>query len=178
MKKITALLLLTLIATFIFGCGKDNDTIDRLEKCIDRTLKRCDEYEEQVAELKTKNYELMATIDALNAQISKQESDNAQSSTSSNSAETSNTNTINYIVDYSQSNSYLAVKFWIDGKKYFDSNTTWYSDYHCSTKVTNTVTIISPIIDKLEISNGYTVYSCMSSNGLVYSSSRPFLKEQ
>lgn len=70
--------------------------------------------------------------------------------------------------------SYLAVKFWSDGNTY-SCKTTWYSDIACTKKIANDVVITSPIVDAIEQSNGYTAYCCMSTTGLVYSSSRPYL---
>lgn len=70
--------------------------------------------------------------------------------------------------------SYLSVKFWSDGNTY-SCKTTWYSDIACTKKIANDVVITSPIVDAIEQSNGYTAYCCMSTTGLVYSSSRPYL---
>lgn len=75
----------------------------------------------------------------------------------------------------SASNSYLSVKFWYDGNTYTSSKTTWYSDIACTKKITNDVILTSPIVDSIEQSNGYTAYCCMSTTGLVYCSSRPYL---
>lgn len=72
------------------------------------------------------------------------------------------------------STSYLSVKFWSDGNTY-SCKTTWYSDIACTKKIANDVVITSPIVDAIEQSNGYTAYCCMSTTGLVYSSSRPYL---
>lgn len=72
------------------------------------------------------------------------------------------------------STSYLSVKFWYDGNTY-SSKATWYSDIACTKKIANDVVITSPIVDAIEQSNGYTAYCCMSTTGLVYSSSRPYL---
>lgn len=72
------------------------------------------------------------------------------------------------------STSYLSVKFWSDSNTY-SCKTTWYSDIACTKKITNDVVITSPIVDAIEQSNGYTAYCCMSTTGLVYSSSRPYL---
>ena len=72
------------------------------------------------------------------------------------------------------STSYLSVKFWSDSNTY-SCKTTWYSDIACTKKIANDVVITSPIVDAIEQSNGYTAYCCMSTTGLVYSSSRPYL---
>lgn len=74
--------------------------------------------------------------------------------------------------------SYVAIKFWSDGKTYYTKRTVWYSDSYCSNKLANQdIVIISPTIDRFEASNGYTVYCCMSNVGLVYSSTKPSLLE-
>lgn len=72
-----------------------------------------------------------------------------------------------------QNASYLSIKFWSDGNTY-TANVTWYSDPNC-TKTISDVTITSPIVSTDKLSNNYTVYTCMSSNGLVYSSKYPYL---
>lgn len=74
--------------------------------------------------------------------------------------------------------SYVAIKFWSDGKNYYTKKTVWYSDSYCSNKLASQdIIITSPTIDKFEASNGYTVYCCMSNAGLVYTSTRPNLLE-
>lgn len=73
-------------------------------------------------------------------------------------------------------NSYISAIFWSDGYNYYSKKTTWYSDINCSQKLSNQdVIIISPVKSKASLSNGYTVYSCMSTTGLVYSSTSPSL---
>ena len=74
--------------------------------------------------------------------------------------------------------SYVAIKFWSDGKNYYTKRNVWYSDSYCSKKLSSQdIIITSPTIDRFEASNGYTVYCCMSNVGLVYTSSKPNLLE-
>lgn len=74
--------------------------------------------------------------------------------------------------------SYVAIKFWSNGKTYYTKKNVWYSDSYCSKKLSSQdIIITSPTIDRFEASNGYTVYCCMSNVGLVYTSSKPSLLE-
>lgn len=70
--------------------------------------------------------------------------------------------------------SYLTVKFWSDGNTY-TSNVKWYCDPNCTKSAGDNITIISPIVSQDKLSNDYTVYTCMSTGGLVYSSKYPYL---
>ena len=174
MKKITTLLLLLFTILTLSGCG-NKDKIDRLVKTAERESNRAEQYKADVDILKTENLELQAEIDNLKIQLSEKDTTIKDLSEQLESNDTTTQNLVKYEVNYSQSSSYLAMKFWIDGSRYSTSDTIWYSDCFCSNKITNSVTIVSPIVDKSELSNGYTVYSCMSSNGLVYTSSYPYL---
>lgn len=80
----------------------------------------------------------------------------------------------NQLAGQGNNDSYLKVKFWSDGNTY-TSNVTWYSDPNCTKSIGNTITIISCVISEDRLSNSYTVYTCMSSEGLVYSSEYPYL---
>lgn len=72
--------------------------------------------------------------------------------------------------------SYLAIKFWSDGNTY-SSSVKWYCDPNCTKSAGNSdsITITSYVVSEDKLSNGYTVYTCMSSGGLVYSSQYPYL---
>lgn len=72
--------------------------------------------------------------------------------------------------------SYLAIKFWPDGNTY-SSSVNWYCDPNCTKSAGNSdsITITSYVVSEDKLSNGYTVYTCMSSGGLVYSSQYPYL---
>lgn len=167
-----------LVSTLFAGCGKQSD-IDRLARQVDREIERTDEYKQMLDEAEEKNAEQLVTIDYLNAELARRDAtiasleDELEKSSSTSSASTSTTKI--YSVYPDDSDSYLAKKFWFDGNNY-SSNTTWYSDITCkSESQISDVTIISPIVDTMKQSNGYTVYVCMSSNGLVYSSNYPYL---
>lgn len=76
----------------------------------------------------------------------------------------------------SNSSSYISIKFWSDGNLYVSEKTVWYSDQNCRNELSNeNVIIVSPIIDKTELKNGYLVYTCLSTDGLVYSAYNPRL---
>ena len=92
--------------------------------------------------------------------------------------ELKNASPIIYSVDPGDSNSYLGQKFGFDGSNY-SANISWYSDISCKSEFqVSDVIIISPVVDKIEYSDGYnyyTVYACMSNNGLVYTNNYPNL---
>lgn len=170
MKKIATLLLLIIFSTFLFGCGKKDATINRLSKSLETVTQTSEQLLEKIEELKEENLNLMITIDELKAQLAEQDV------TISETEAKSSQNTITYIVNSGSSDSYLSIKFWSDGKTYVGSSVvTWYSDYYCSKQITSDVIIISPVIDSLRLSNGNTIYACMSSNGLVFTPKNPYL---
>lgn len=186
MKKTFLLVVsILLVSTMLTGCGKKKNTytqddIDRLVQQINREIERTDEYKEALDEVKEENAEQLATITRLESELAERDStiysleSQLKSSSSGSSAETSDSKI--YSVYPGDSSTYLSQKFWFDGSNY-SADTTWYSDIACKpeTKMNCSVIIISPIVDKMEQSNGYTVYVCMSSGGLVYSTSYPYL---
>lgn len=182
MKKIATLLLILVTAISISGCC-EKDTIKKLRESLAleqeesyTNLKQANDYASKVIALQDEVYSLNSqlsekdsTIDNLNEQLSAR-------TASSQTQETQETkNTTNYVVDYSVNDSYLAMKFWQDGNNYTSSSTTWHSDYNCSNKISTPVVIVSPVVDQCTLENGYKVYACMSSNGLVYTSYYPYL---
>lgn len=192
MKKIILVVVsIFLVSTLLTGCGKSEtvdakkyirtleDTNARLIAEADREIKKADEYKELLDEVKEQSAERLSTIDYLNAELAKRDStiyslENKMENSSSAPSTSASTTEI-YSVDPGDSNSYLAQKFWFDGNNY-SADTTWYWDISCKLETQmSCVTIISPIVDKMVQGNGYTVYVCMSSNGLVYSSSYPYL---
>lgn len=179
MKKITTLLVILVTFVILTGCGKD-DTIDRLSKAVEKEQERSMEYEENANNYLNKIFELEQTVDNLTIQLSEKnviidDLNNKINSQSSSSKPQGTSNSTNYVLDYSASNSYLAMKFWLDGNNYSSSSTTWYSDNSCSKQISNPVVIVSPVVDTIKLNNGYTVYACMSVNGLVYTSYYPYL---
>lgn len=186
MKKTFLLVVsILLVSTMLTGCGKKKNTytqddIDRLVRQVNREIERTDEYKEDLDEVKEENATQLATITHLEAELAERDStiysleSQLESSSSGSSAETSDSKI--YSVYPGDSSTYLSQKFWFDGSNY-SADTTWYSDIACKpeTKMNCSVIIISPIVDKMEQSNGYTVYVCMSSGGLVYSTSYPYL---
>lgn len=191
MKKIILVVVsILLVSTFLTGCGKDRETeayIDelentnsRLEKQLSREMERTDEYKADLDLEKEGSAKQLATITRLESELAERDStiysleSQLENSSSASSVETADSKI--YSVDPGDSSSYLAQKFWFDGFNY-STDTTWYSDISCKpeTKMNCSVIIVSPIVDKMEQSNGYTVYVCMSSGGLVYSSTYPYL---
>ena len=170
MKRLTTLLFVIILSTCLFGCSKKDATINRLSKSLETVTQSSEHHLEEIEELKAENIELMITIDELKAQLVEQ-----GVTISKNESKESQNNTT-YVVGSASSDSYLAIKFWSDGNNYVGSSTvTWYSDYYCSKPISSDVIIISPIIDRLKLSNGTTVYVCMSYNGLIFTSKDPYL---
>lgn len=89
------------------------------------------------------------------------------------------TNVTLYEADASQNSSYLQAKFYLDGNGYTDSKATWYFDHNSTQKIndSSSIIVVSPVVETVKLSNGYTVYSCMTSTGLVWSTSKPYLKQ-
>lgn len=191
MKKTFFLVVsILLVSTMLTGCGKNvkvnaqkrikelEADKERLIGEADRAIKTTDEYKADLDKAKEENAEQLATITRLEAELAEKDSTiyslESQLENSSSSAETSNP--VIYSVDPGDSNSYLAQKFWFDGFNY-SADTKWYSDISCKSesKMNCSVIIISPVVDPMEQDNGYKVYSCMSSSGLVYSSTYPYL---
>lgn len=69
--------------------------------------------------------------------------------------------------------NYLQIKYWYDNKNYelSDKNQKLYKNPFLSKKILDKVIFVSSTISEIELENGQTVYSAMSSEGLVYSSS-------
>ena len=73
----------------------------------------------------------------------------------------------------SSTQNYLQIKYWFDDKNYTlsDEEQKLYKDPHLSKKVSSQSIFVSPTVSEEELENGQTVYSAMTSKGLVYSSS-------
>ena len=73
----------------------------------------------------------------------------------------------------SSSTNYLKIKYWFDDKNYTlsDEEQKLYKDPYLSKKVSNKRIFVSSTVSEEELENGQTVYSAMTSKGLVYSSS-------
>lgn len=191
-KTILIVVSILILFTLLTGCGKSEtvdakkyirtleDTNARLITEVNREIERTDDYKDDLDEAEKENAKQLATITRLEAELAEKDStiysleSQLKNSSSASSAGTSDSKV--YSVDPGDSSSYLAQKFWFDGFNY-SADTTWYSDISCKpeSKMNCKVTIISPIVDKMEQSNGYTVYVCMSNSGLVYSSTYPYL---
>ncbi len=186
MKKTFLLVVsILLVSIMLTGCGNNSEKElkadkERLIGDLNREIERTEEYREDLDKAEAENATQLATITHLEAELAEKDStissleSQLENSSSSSSADTSDPKI--YSVDPGDSSSYLAQKFWFDGFNY-SADTIWYSDISCKTesKLNCSVTIISPIVDEMEQYNGYTVYVCMSSNGLVYSSNCPYL---
>lgn len=73
----------------------------------------------------------------------------------------------------SSSTNYLKIKYWFDDKNYTlsDEEQKLYKDPYLSKKGSSQSIFVSPTVSEEELENGQTVYSAMTSKGLVYSSS-------
>lgn len=72
----------------------------------------------------------------------------------------------------SSTSNYLKIKYWTDGKNYILSNEEQklYKDPYLSKKVSSKRIFVSSTVSEESLENGQTVYSAMTSEGLVYSS--------
>ena len=72
----------------------------------------------------------------------------------------------------SSTTNYLKIKYWFDDKNYqlSDEEQKLYKDPYLSKKVSSQSIFVSPTVSEEELENGQTVYSAMTSEGLVYSS--------
>ncbi len=73
----------------------------------------------------------------------------------------------------SSTTNYLKIKYWFDDKNYqlSDEEQKIYKDPYLSKKVSSKRIFVSSTISEERLENGQTVYSAMTSKGLVYSSS-------
>lgn len=158
-----------LMAMLLIGCGKT----DKLETEIKHLKRENSSREAEVESLKqqtdeilaekqdseqlqNQNEELQAQLDNANAEISKLKKDTEK-----------------------KERPFTDIKFWKDGKTYTITREDFelFSDCFCSNKVKGKVKLVSPIVDVTKLSNGITVYTFMSEEGLVYGTSRPSLEE-
>ena len=95
-----------------------------------------------------------------NASLSKKLEDAQKENEESSTTTTSSTN-------------YLKIKYWFDDKNYTlsDEEQKLYKDPYLSKKVSSKRVFVSSTISEEQLENGQTVYSGMTSKGLVYSSS-------
>lgn len=72
---------------------------------------------------------------------------------------------------------YLQKKFYSDGKLYHVESEDWvfYSDISLETEMGNDVIIVSPVKSQDWLKNGVQVYTCLSTEGFVYSTEQPNL---
>ena len=72
---------------------------------------------------------------------------------------------------------YLQKKFYSDGKLYHVESEDWvfYSDISLETELGNDVIIVSPVKSQDWLKNGVQVYTCLSTEGFVYSTEQPNL---
>ena len=72
----------------------------------------------------------------------------------------------------SSTSNYLKIKYWSDGKNYTlsDEEQKIYKDSFLSEKISSKRVFVSSTISEERLENGQTVYSAMTSEGLVYSS--------
>lgn len=73
----------------------------------------------------------------------------------------------------SSTQNYLQIKYWFDDKNYTlsDEEQKLYKDPYLSKKISSKRVFVSSTVSEEELENGQTVYSAMTSKGLVYSSS-------
>lgn len=164
MKKIATVLCIFLYTLILCSCGKSDKNEERVKELV-----------AQVNELNGQLEDANSQIDELTNELNDQlENANSQINELTQELE-EKTTPVNCSIDYDESTSYLAIKFWLTDEALIDPNITWYTDCYCSKKYSGTPTIVSPTVDTLDLSNNITVYACMSSEGLLYSSQYPYL---
>lgn len=119
-----------------------NDENPKLRKKVENLQKKLDSEKEK------------------NASLSKKLEDAQKENEESSTTTTSSTN-------------YLKIKYWFDDKNYTlsDEEQKLYKDPYLSKKISSKRVFVSSTVSEEELENGQTVYSAMTSKGLVYSSS-------
>lgn len=127
--------------------------------------------EKEVSTLEDENSRLKKEKSDLESQNSKLKKENFQLKEKNSKENTSS-------LSVSNSNNYLTIKFWEDGKNYKITNEDirLYKDANLSKKVKNVI-VVSPTISEDYLENGQTVYTVMSNKGLAFMSSYPDLVE-
>lgn len=144
---LAVILIVILLAIIFKGCGTaKNNKNERLR--------------EQISSLQKENEEMSTQLETVQAELS------------TTQAELQNTKSVGQI----DQNSFVAAMFWQDGNFYEDTETEFYSDPFCSSRVEGTLRFSSPIICGIDLSNGQTVYAVLSNSGIVYSVYEPDLE--
>lgn len=182
MKKITTILVIVLMAFALTGCGK-KAYIRELEKKVKDREEKIEEYENKIAEMDAEKMELLAERDYLQIELDESNSTVTRlreelSAKDEAPKETVSTVPATYVIDNSFSSFYVGTVFYPDPDgKLYHSEVQWYSNPLCiqGSEVKTDVVIVSPVIRSDTYNNGFKFYTCMSSNGLVYTSKKPSL---
>lgn len=193
MKKITTILLLTIIFCCLTGCGDEHRLrvdLNTKKEQLDSAREDISFLNSKISELEVENTSLSAKLNDANSKIAtleeqlsskKNDTDDLYSLRAENQRlQDELTKTQIQLASVSQNvqqpivvspitstqaGRYVSLKFWVDGNTYY-SDTEWYSDALCLPEnlITGNVTIISPTIDdEFKLINGYECYVCFSS---------------
>lgn len=172
-KTLIFICIIGILTIFVFNSCNSEDK-KTLYSEINKYQNEIKEKELENQNLQSENNDLKAENESLSSVLKKSDEQidilkEKNKAFSSGSNQSSTSKTLNY----------LAVKFWQDGKNYKVSETSekLYKNPYLSKEVSKETIIVSPTIDELRLENGQTVYSIMSVNGLVYTSSYPNLTE-
>lgn len=206
MKKLTTILLLTLMALCFTGCGDTYEIRTLRQKVVDGNQK-IENLENEISELNAQVTKLMDERDSIEIDLQRAEeklanyennTSSAKDTVSSLRAENENLRAelskkeaaiaatkqtpapIILNVDSTQAANYVALTFYPDpdGKR-FSAKNKWYSSPLCSDtdEIKGNVVMISDVVKTEKLNNGFKFYSCMSTNGLVFAREKPYLKE-
>ena len=193
MKKITTILLLTIIVCCLTGCGDEHRLkvdLNTKKEQLESARGEISSLNSKISDLEVENTSLSADLNKANDKIEeleeqlsskKDDTDSIYSLRAENQrlqdeltkAQMQLANVSQNVqqpivvspVTSTQAGRYVSLKFWVDGNTY-SSDTEWYSDALCLPEnlIKGNVTIISPTIDdEFKLINGYKCYVCFSS---------------
>ena len=147
MKKRFMLVILVMTFSFVLSACGDS-SVDRLEREVDELSEQVETLTQENASLTEENQSLTNELDSLKGQV-----------------KASDTTLISTI-------------FWKDGKIYYVDNCQFYSDSFCSKPVESTnLRFYSPIVLRIQLSNGNNAYFTFSNGGIVWSVDKPRFRE-
>lgn len=147
MKK--RFMLAILVMTFSFALSACGDSsAERLEGEVSELSEQVETLTQENASLTEENQSLTNEIDSLKGQAKASDS------------------------------ALISTIFWRDGKTYYVDNCQFYSDCFCSKPVDSTnLRFYSPIVLRIQLSNGNNAYFTLSNGGIVWSVDKPYFDE-
>ena len=140
---------------------------DKLEASYDENQKNTQTANPELQELKQKVSSLQDELNTEKEKNSSLKKKLKQQKTANKKEEAKSTAAL------SSTSNYLKIKYWFDGKNYTlsDEEQKIYKDSFLSEKISSKRVFVSSTISEERLENGQTVYSAMTSEGLVYSNS-------